>query len=54
MQIDVGTWAAYAPHRFPADPANASPVQQLRVAWLIWQADGWAPWPNSSRACGLR
>jgi hypothetical protein len=53
-QIALGTWASYAPPSFPRDPAAASRAQQTLVAWRIWRADGWSPWPNSSRACGLR
>jgi hypothetical protein len=56
-QIDVGTWAAFAPRSWPSDPASASPGQQTFVAWRIYVANGrrWGghQWPNSSRACGL-
>lgn len=55
MQIDVGSWAAFAPHGYPADPAWATPFEQLTVAYRIWRRYGWAqPWPNTSRICGLR
>ena len=57
MQIDMGTWAAYAPRGYPPDPALASPFQQLVVAYRVWLANGrrWGgnAWPNSSRECGL-
>jgi hypothetical protein len=57
FQIDVNTWAAYAPRRWTRDPAAASRAQQLLVAWRIWRGNGdrWGgnQWPNSSRACGV-
>jgi hypothetical protein len=57
-QIDVSTWAAFAPRWWPRDPALASPAQQTLVAWRIYVANGrrWGgnQWPNSSRECGLR
>ena len=61
-QIDLGTWASFAPKSFPRDPASATPAQQTFVAWRIWNANGrvWgygrlgAQWPNTSRECGLR
>lgn len=57
MQIDVRTWASYAPRGFPADPADATPREQLYVAYQIWVANGrrWGgnQWPNTSKACGL-
>lgn len=54
-QIDVRTWATFAPRGFPRDPAAATPGQQTAVAYAIWRHDGdWHEWPNSSRECGLR
>lgn len=48
MQISVYTWAAYAPHGYPSDPAAASPYQQLVVAYLIWRHDGdWREWQTA-------
>lgn len=61
MQIDTRTWSAmlgrgYRLTRgFPADPAWASPRQQLVVAYLIWESNGsrfgGSEWPNSSAEC---
>jgi hypothetical protein len=57
MQINVGTWLAYAPSRFPREPEAATPDEQLVVAHRIWAANcdrfGGDEWPNSSVACGL-
>lgn len=57
MQIDTRTWSAYAPRSFPADPADATPAEQLLVAWRIYNANGrrWGgnQWPKTSRACGV-
>lgn len=58
FQIDVDTWAAFAPRRWTRDPAHATRAQQVVVAHRIWHANGdrWggSQWPNSSRACGVR
>lgn len=58
MQIDLDTWAAYAPRWWPRDPADATPAQQLLVAWRIWLGNGrrWGgrQWPNTARICGVR
>lgn len=55
MQIDVRTWDAFAPKRWPRDPADATRAQQLLVSWRIWLANGrrWGgnQWPNTSRLC---
>ena len=57
MQINVGTWAAWAPQGFPHEPAAASPREQLVVAYRIWSANGHrfggGQWPHSSIACGV-
>lgn len=57
MQINVGTWLAFAPNRYPREPEAASPQEQLVVAHRIWAANGHrfggTEWPNSSVACGL-
>jgi hypothetical protein len=57
-QIDVRTWAHFAPRSWPRDPADASSAQQTFVAWLIWQSNGrrWGrtQWPSTSRICGVR
>ena len=57
MQINVWTWARWAPNGYPREPAAASPYEQLVVAYRIWQANGrrfgGGQWPNSSAACHL-
>ncbi|MEI8105801.1 MAG: transglycosylase family protein [Actinomycetes bacterium] len=57
MQIDVGTWRHFAPRGYPRSPADASPRQQLRVAYRIWLANGrrfgGSQWYHSARACGV-
>ena len=58
MQIDVGTWGRLAPASFPRSPADASPHQQLIVAYRIWLANGHRfgghQWFHSAAACGLQ
>lgn len=54
LQIDIATWFAYLPAGYPTDPADGTPRQQLTVGYRIWQHNGWAPWPRSSRTCRLR
>jgi hypothetical protein len=55
MQINVWTWAHWAPRDFPREPAAASPREQLVVAFRIWNANGHrfggGQWPYSSIAC---
>jgi hypothetical protein len=57
MQIDVGTWASMAPTGYPASPADATPHQQLLVAYRIWLANGQRfggnQWFYSAAKCGL-
>jgi hypothetical protein len=56
-QILDTTWLAFAPPSWPRDPAEATPAQQILVAWRIWLANGrrWGglQWPASARLCGL-
>jgi hypothetical protein len=58
MQIDVGTWRAMAPRRFPADPEAATPHEQLVVAYRIWLANGdrfgGNQWFLSAESCDVR
>ena len=55
MQIDVRTWLRYARHRYPRDPAAATPHEQLVVAYSIWKANGrrfgGTQWPISASTC---
>ena len=45
-QFDRRTWAAYGP---PGDPAAASPAEQDRRAYALFEARGHAPWPLCGR-----
>jgi hypothetical protein len=57
MQIDVRTWEQFAQRPLPSDPADATPREQLVVAYRIWRANGrrfgGGEWPLSSVRCGL-
>ncbi len=57
MQIDVGTWQTMAPRSYPRDSAEATPHEQLVVAYRIWLANGRRfggdQWYLSAAACGV-
>ena len=60
-QFDNGTWhsaGGYDKKHWGDDPypnaASAPPAEQDRRAQILQSQRGWAPWPNTSRACGLR
>lgn len=53
MQIGDSEWAhfggtAYAPRAYQATPA-----EQLHVAYRYWQVSRWYPWPSTAAMCGL-
>jgi Transglycosylase-like domain len=50
MQFALTTWYAVGGR---IRPDLASEREQLYRSWLLWRLDGWAPWPNTARACGL-
>ena len=57
MQIDIRTWARFAPRRFPRSPEQATPHEQLVVAYKIWLANGRRfgghQWYLSASRCGV-
>lgn len=57
MQIDVDTWVAFAPPGYPSEPAEATPHEQLEVAYRIWLANGHRfggnQWYLSAASCGV-
>jgi hypothetical protein len=54
LQFDLPTWYGSGGGRYAKYPHWATPTQQLIVAYRLWRRAGWAPWPNTSRMCGLR
>lgn len=50
MQFLLSTWAAVGGR---IRPDLATPNEQLYRAWLLWRLEGWHPWPNTARRCGL-
>jgi Transglycosylase-like domain len=50
-QFTAGTWHAYGGTGLPS---AAAPVEQDRIALLLYQTRGWRPWPSCSRRLGLR
>jgi Transglycosylase-like domain len=53
MQFLHSTWVSNGGRRYAEFPHQATPHQQLRVAFRLWQRAGWYPWPNTARMCGL-
>lgn len=53
MQFLLSTWNANGGRRYASYPHQASPQQQLAVAYTLWRRAGWSPWPNTARMCGL-
>ena len=61
MQFTAATWArmngprdaAFTHPGNPAYPFRVPPLQQLRVAWVLWQHDGgtWRSWGAVGAAC---
>jgi hypothetical protein len=58
LQMDMGfmhTYGADMIQRHRGGLADTwTPAEQITVANRAWQTRGFAPWPNTSRACGLR
>lgn len=54
MQFMNSTWRANGGLRYAAHAHQATPHEQLHVAYVLWRRAGWSPWPNTSRMCGLR
>lgn len=53
LQFHPDTWAAFRDDDMPADPAAATPRQQVTVAERVLDAQGWGAWPVCSRKLGL-
>lgn len=53
LQFHPDTWAAFAPPGWPADPAAATPAQEVAVAERVLAAQGWGAWPVCARKLGL-
>jgi hypothetical protein len=57
LQADLTFQANYAPPRLRAlgTADHWTPLEQLAVGVIGWSLQGhWAPWPRTSRACGLQ
>lgn len=56
MQADLSFQRTYAPEHYRRwGTADRWPWwAQLQMAYRGWLFRGWAPWPNTSRKCGLR
>lgn len=54
LQFLRSTWISSGGLRYASYPHYATPHEQLHVAYTLWQRAGWAPWPVTSRQCGLR
>ncbi len=49
-QFSLGTWAGLGE---PGLPSAAPPVTQDAAAYLLYQHDGWSPWPECAALLGL-
>lgn len=53
LQFHPSTWDAYAPAGYPDAAYKASMEQQVAVAELVLQAQGFNAWPTCARKLGL-
>jgi hypothetical protein len=53
LQFMLSTWKSSGGGRYAAYPHQATPHEQLHVAYALWRRAGWNPWPNTARICGL-
>lgn len=53
MQFLDSTWLSNGGGRYAPRAYLASPHDQLLVAYHLWRAAGWNPWPNTAAMCGL-
>lgn len=53
MQFADSTWLSSGGGKYAAHAYLATPSEQLSVAYRLWRAAGWNPWPNTARSCGL-
>ena len=48
------TWRDYRPDGLPKRAFLATPAEQIRVARLVLEDQGWEAWPACSKRFGLR
>lgn len=53
LQFLPSTWTAFAPDHFPTRAHEATPHQQVAVAELVLEVQGWEAWPVCSRKLNL-
>ncbi|MCY3577761.1 MAG: transglycosylase family protein [bacterium] len=50
FQFNQPTWNGVASRHYPhlegVDPRDASPADQHRMAYALWEERGWQPWPH--------
>ena len=53
FQFNQGTWDGVASRHYPnlvgVDPRDASPADQHRMAYRLYEERGWQPWPTCGR-----
>lgn len=54
LQFHPQTWASHRKKKLPKHAWQATPFQQIAVAQLVQQAQGWGAWPSCSLKLGLR
>lgn len=53
MQIGYNEWHEFGGGSYTPAAYEATPKQQLTVAWRYYRVSGWHPWPNTAAMCGL-
>lgn len=54
LQFHPGTWRAYGGGEYGWSPEQASINDQIRVARLVKERQGWGAWPGCTRSFGWR
>lgn len=54
LQFHPGTWDAFKLDGYPARAYDATREQQIAVAEIVLERQGWEAWPVCSRKIGLR
>lgn len=54
LQFHPRTWAWLAPEGFPSYAHEASPEDQIAVAEIVLDRQGWGAWPACSEKLGYR
>jgi hypothetical protein len=53
LQFLNSTWLSSGGGKFAQHAYDASPSEQITVAYWLYKRSGFGPWPNTARACGV-